>query len=87
MTRIVPMIAAVALGLGASLPLAGPASARDAGGMPGCLGEGSNQPGTWQIESGQFEDGKTFEATGSDMVPGRDGAPAGESLQSDCALV
>ena len=97
-TRALPAIAVIAIGLGAALPTAAPASAREAGGTQHCLGEGGYQlPGTWHIEDSQIEDtqiddGRTFEATGGNTGPGntgpsREGASDEQSLQNDCALV
>ncbi|MCG8595258.1 MAG: hypothetical protein MI785_12970 [Kiloniellales bacterium] len=97
-TRALPTIAVIAIGLGAALPIAAPASAREAGGTQHCLGEvGYQLPGTWHIEDSQIEDtqiddGRTFEATGGNTGPGntgpsREGASDEQSLQSDCALV
>lgn len=76
-------IAAAAACLGASLLVAGPLSARDAGHAAGCVGEGSQQiPGTWQIE-----DREAVQATSGEGRPDRNVGPAEERLHSDCALV
>lgn len=83
MTRAHLTIAAAAVCLSASLLVAGPLSARDAGGAAGCLGEGGQQlPGTWQIE-----DRDRFQVTPGEGRPDQDAGPAEENLQSDCALV
>lgn len=83
MTRAHLTITAAAACLGASLLVAGPLSARDAGHAADCIGEGGPQiPGTWQIE-----DREPVQATPGESRPDRSVGPADEKLRSDCALV